>query len=73
MISLLKDTMMLDNATVFFVMGAIVPFIDIIIFAVIAVLLVFVCVQYWGSVLVMSSLRVSRPTNRFDANENESD
>ena len=62
--------MLSDNATVF-VMGAIVPFIDIIIFAVIAVLLVLRLRSVLGQRSGYEQPQGEQPTNRFDANENE--
>jgi predicted lipid-binding transport protein (Tim44 family) len=54
-------------------MGAMVPFIDIIIFAVIAVLLVVRLRSVLGQRSGYEQPQVERPTNRFDDNENDSE
>ena len=52
-------------------MGAMLPFIDIIIFAVIAVLLVIRLRSVLGQRSGYEQPQGERPTNRFDGNENE--
>ena len=54
-------------------MGAMVPFIDIIIFAVIAVLLVFRLRSVLGQRSGYEQPQDERSTNRFDDNENDSE
>ena len=54
-------------------MGAMVPFIDIIIFAVIAVLLVVRLRSVLGQRSGYEQPQGERPTNRFDDNENDSE